>query len=455
MQPNTISVDARQVQEAVHPALVVQRGVVVDANRAALEDVGCGLEGRDMLSLLCEQDHDEAASCLQGTDVVVAPVHVTLCSERGPRIVESMWLPVVFRGGPATLVTWREAASTTRVQAWLSEVTDSSMDLIAITDLRGNLLYMNDALMRLRGESSREGLPDGRNAIEHAAPGQSEMVESLLEDLETSGRWRGELMFRGADGVVPVDAVIERSEVAGEAVYSLIGRDITKELELRTGLQEAIEARDSFVAHVAHEIKNPLSAIMGMALALRDETDPTSVQREMLELLISGSSDVQRVVEDLSALSSGATAPLRIAAHAVDLAPIARTVIETVETAHGVSIPLAGAASCIGDAVRIRQVLRNLLTNAVRYGGPSIMVELREEGDRAQIEVSDDGTGVPAEFAETIFDNFSSAHNTVADSMGVGLAVSRQLTIGMGGSLSYEWREGRTRFTVDLPAARP
>ena len=260
-------------------------------------------------------------------------------------------------------------------------------------------------------------------------------------------------MFRGVDGVVPVDAVIARSEVGGEAVYSLIGRDITKELELRTELQGALESRDRFIAHIAHEIKNPLSAIVGMALVLKNETGPTAAQREMLELLISGASDIERVVEDLRVLSTGATAPLWVASHPVDLEPIARTVIETIETAQEVAIPLAGAARCVGDEVRIRQILRNLLTNAVRYGGPSIEVQLRDEGDRVQIEVSDDGRGVPAEFAEMIFDNFSSAHNTIEDSMGVGLAVSRQLAIGMGGSLSYEWSDGRTRFVVDLPAA--
>jgi PAS domain S-box-containing protein len=432
--------------------LVVQRGIVVDANQAAREDIGNGLEGTELLSLVCEDARDDVASLLGGGGLVGPPRQTVFRTERGPRIVESSWLPVVFRGGPATLVTWREAASTAPARGWLSAIADSSMDLFAITDLGGDLLYMNDALMRLRGDDSREGLPDGRNLIEHAAQGQPEIVQSLHEQLESNGRWRGELMFRGVDGAVPVDAVIERCEVGGETVYSLIGRDITNELELRTGLQMAIEARDSFVAHVAHEIKNPLSSILGMALMLRDETDPTPAQRDMLDLLISSSSDIQRVVDDLRVLSTGATGPLWIAADTVDLVPVTRTVIETVESAHGVLIDLRGSGRCVGDEVRIRQVLRNLLVNAVRYGGPSISVELRDEGDRVQIEVSDDGKGVPAEFAEAIFDDFSSAHNTIEDSMGVGLAVSRQLTIGMGGSLSYEWSDGCTRFTVDLPA---
>jgi two-component system CheB/CheR fusion protein len=452
MQRISTSVESRELQAANYPALIARAGVIVDINEAAIEDLGTDLKGAELLPLLAREEREELAPYLLGHRLVGPPIRTTFCTAGGRRLVESSWVPIVFGGEPATLVTWRDVSATERVQAWLSAITDSSMDLIAITDLKGNLLYMNEALMRLRGDTSRAGLPDGRNAIEHAAPGQSEIVDSLLAELETSGRWRGELMFRGVDGVVPVDAVIERSEVAGETVYSLIGRDISQELALRTELRGAIEQRDSFVAHVAHEIKNPLSAIVGMALVLRNETDPTPAQQEMLDLLISGASDIERVVEDLTHMSTGAGAPIWIAAEVLDLEPIARTVIETIEAASGVRIQLEGAASCVGDAVRIRQVLRNLLTNAVRYGGPEISVQLRSREDRAQIEVSDNGDGVPDEFSEIIFDNFSSAHNTVEGSMGVGLAVSRQLTIGMGGSLSYEWKEGRTRFTVDLPA---
>jgi PAS domain S-box-containing protein len=365
--------------------------------------------------------------------------------------VEVAWTPV-DDDGPATIVTWRHVAREEQVQAWLSAVTDSSADLIGITDTRGELLYMNDALLRLRGETSRGSLPDGRNAIDHAAPGQSEIVESLLEQLSNTGRWRGLLMFQGVEGIIPVDAVIERSEVGGRTVYSLIGRDVSEELELRTGLIEAMEERARFVSHVAHEIKNPLSAVLGMALVLRDETDLSAGQREMLELMTAGAADIHRVVEDLAGFASGVPMPEHIASDPVELAPLARTVVDTIEAAHGVRIRLSGSSSCIGDELRIRQILRNLLTNAVRYGGPDVRVDLSHEDGRVSIEVSDDGDGVSSEYAESIFESFSSAHNTVEGSMGVGLAVSRRLAIGMGGSLSYDRNSGRTRFTVDLAA---
>ena len=162
MQPNSISLDPHHIQAVDHPALVIQRGTVVVANQSAIDDIGCGLEGGEMLSLVCQGDRDAVLSYLGSRDPVVAPVRITLLAEEGPRIVESSWLPVEYRGESATLMTWRAAEPTTPVHEWLAAVTDSSMDLIAIADHRGNLLYMNDAMLRLRGDASREGLPDGR-----------------------------------------------------------------------------------------------------------------------------------------------------------------------------------------------------------------------------------------------------------------------------------------------------
>lgn len=450
MQPNPISVAPWNLESATYPAMLVRFGVVRRASSPAISTFGTDLIGRRVLDLVADSDRPAAAGYLESR-VIGPPARMSLKASDGWWPVDVAWTPV-DDDGPATVVTWREVPRKEQVQAWLSAVTDSSGHLIGITDTRGELLYMNDALLRLRGETSRSSLPDGRNAIDHAAPGQSEIVEHLLEQLSSTGRWRGQLMFQGVDGLAPVDAVIERSEVGGRTVYSLIGRDVSEELELRTGLIEAMEERARFVAHVAHEIKNPLSAVEGMAAALRDETNLTPAQREMLELMTAGAADIHRVVEDLAGFVSGVPTPEHIASDLVELAPLARTVVDTIEAAHGVSIRLSGSASCVGDELRIRQILRNLLTNAVRYGGPDVRVDLRRDDGRVLIEVSDDGDGVPSESAESIFESFSSAHNTVEGSMGVGLAVSRRLAIGMGGSLSYHRSSGRTRFTVDLAA---
>ena len=435
-----------------HPAALVRDGRIVAMSEPAVNIFGAELIGRRTLELITDTDQLEVAGRLQSREIG-PPIRIGLQTASGVRLVESTWIPVGDGADPLTLVTWRDVTRNERIQAWLAAITDSSMDLIGITDTRGELLYMNDALMRLRGDIDRDTLPDGRNAIDHAAPGQSEIIENLLAELADTGQWRGQVMFQGSEGILPVDAVIERSEVGGQTVYSLIGRDMSAELRLRSELTDVIEERESFVAHVAHEIKNPLTAVEGMALVLRDETELTPPQREMLDLMIDGAADITRVVEDLADVTSGGSQPLRIASDVVDLGPLTRNVVDAIEAAHGVGVTVHGSDSCVGDELRIRQVLRNLLINAVRYGGPDIRIDVRRTDGRVQIIVSDDGDGVDDSHTESIFESFSSAHNTVAESMGVGLAVSRQLTIGMGGSLAYERRSGRTRFVVDLAGA--
>ncbi len=452
MHPEPTGVESRDLETWNHPAVLVRNGRIERASAVALSALGVDAIGERLLDVIASEDQFEVARRLESNEVG-PPVRMCLLTEHGMRQVEVSWVPLGREAERRALLTWRDVTRSERIQAWLAAITDSSMDLIGITDTRGELLYMNDALLRLRGEADRDDLPDGRNAVDHAAPGQSEIIEHLLARLADTGHWRGLVMFQGVEGIVPVDAVIERNEVGGETVYSLIGRDTSAELRLRTELMDAIEERENFVAHVAHEIRNPLSAVEGMALVLSDETNLTPSQREMLDLMISGASDVTRVVEDLGGGVSGGSSRLRIASGVVDLGPLARNAVDTIEAAHGVQVALRGAESCVGDELRIRQVLRNLLINAVRYGGPDIRVDVRRTDGRVQIEVSDDGEGVDEAHAESIFESFSSAHDTVEESMGVGLAVSRQLTIGMGGSLTYLRRADRTVFVVDLAGA--
>lgn len=449
MYSESIGVETRDLRSVGHHAILVRDGSVEDASGPATELLGEDLIGLGLLEVVAPEYRAEALERLHSCEIG-PPMRMGFMADESVLMAEVSWVPLEEG---RVLLTWRDVTRSEQVRTWFEAITDNSTDLIGITDTSGELLYMNEALMRLRGDSSRDGLPDGRNAIDHAAPGQSEIVEQLLDEVARTGSWRGQVMFQGTEGIVPVDAVIERSEVGGRTVYSLIGRDMSAEIQLRAELMSAIDERDRFVAHVAHEIKNPLSAVEGMALVLRDETEISPSQREMLELMISGAADVTHVVEDLVGMASGFSTTLRIESGVVDLGALARNVLDTMEAAHGVEVTLTGSAACVGDELRIRQVLRNLLINAIRYGGPDIAVDIHRLDARVHVVVSDDGDGVPDDSTEAIFASFSSAHDTVEGSMGVGLAVSRQLTIGMGGSLSYQRRAGRTLFILDLAAA--
>jgi signal transduction histidine kinase len=109
----------------------------------------------------------------------------------------------------------------------------------------------------------------------------------------------------------------------------------------------------------------------------------------------------------------------------------------------------------LGDQLRIRQILRNLLSNAVQHGGPTIRIYGDEAGSRYVISVEDDGEGVPEHVAERLFTRFVHKGETplTAGSIGLGLAVARLLAEAMGGSLDYERITGRTSFVLALPLA--
>jgi signal transduction histidine kinase len=113
--------------------------------------------------------------------------------------------------------------------------------------------------------------------------------------------------------------------------------------------------------------------------------------------------------------------------------------------------------AALGDPLRVRQILRNLLTNAGRYGGDEVSVEVGVAGTTAWLAVSDNGQGVPEKDAELIFDSYQRSDNAVQEpkSVGLGLSVSRKLARMMGGDITYSRRDDLTRFELTLPCNAP
>jgi signal transduction histidine kinase len=109
----------------------------------------------------------------------------------------------------------------------------------------------------------------------------------------------------------------------------------------------------------------------------------------------------------------------------------------------------------VGDPDRVRQVIRNLVSNALRYGGDAIRVEVLSGGTNAKVLVCDTGIAIPEQDRERIFEPYQRAHNApgLAGSIGLGLAISRQLAQLMGGDLTYRHQNGESIFEFALPLA--
>jgi signal transduction histidine kinase len=223
----------------------------------------------------------------------------------------------------------------------------------------------------------------------------------------------------------------------------------------REGLEELAEAKDRFIATVSHELRTPLAAVVGFSGELADGLDGYSSDEiaEMVVLISSQSQEVAQLVDDLLTAERAASGNLTISPRSIDLLDECRSIVESLGVDLDVAI-VGDPSTAWADTLRTRQIVRNLLTNAHRYGGKRVRLEVSNQRNVASLVVSDDGPGVRGIDAEHIFDPYyrsQSPSHARPDSVGLGLAVARQLARMMGGDLVYRRRGGWTRFELSLP----
>lgn len=211
-------------------------------------------------------------------------------------------------------------------------------------------------------------------------------------------------------------------------------------------------ARTRFLAAVSHEIRSPLTGVLGITRILAESAGSmaTSEIMELAAMLDQQAQDVTDLADDLLVASRFDAGGMRLEASPVDLSEAVAQAVESVGGGFSPEID-GGGGRVLADPLRLRQILRNLLTNAVRHGGSKVVIEHRSRETGFEIEVRDDGNGIPDDFDP--FAPFATAADPHVESVGLGLAVSRSLAEAMGGSLEYARREGWTVLTVSLPGA--
>ncbi|MDJ0961805.1 MAG: HAMP domain-containing sensor histidine kinase [Acidimicrobiia bacterium] len=215
-----------------------------------------------------------------------------------------------------------------------------------------------------------------------------------------------------------------------------------------------LEGKARFIATVSHELRTPLTSVVGLAYSLAEVGEGSVVDGErhqLIEMLVEESEEVAAIVEDLLVAARSETGQLALAVDRVELDAEAVAVAESMHV--DLARCLVAPATVAADPVRVRQVIRNLLSNAKRYGGPDICVETNTDGEWGTIVVSDNGDGIPPDLVDAVFAPFNRAHAAPddVDPVGLGLSVSRHLARLMGGDLSYTRTEGWTSFTLELP----
>lgn len=318
---------------------------------------------------------------------------------------------------------------------------------------KARILRVNKAAVELFESDSPERLLGPRKAEQVTEDNLEPYVEALVTLFEGRVSFEGEVLsetHRGRPIWLQVRAVDTSTDGSGSRVIMGLA-NITHIKERNQEMDRLVKAKDEFIAKVSHELRTPLTAVVGLASELATDPPPAEELHDLLGLIADQAVEMSNIVEDLLVAAKAEIGTVAIEATNVDLDDALRMTLEGVGT-HVAELPV-DLPHVHADPTRLRQILRNLLTNAERYGGPKVRVLSGLLGDRVWLEVRDDGDGVPDELAETIFEPYKTAHDDVTGSIGLGLAVARQLATMMRGSLIYSRDKGETVFRLELPAA--
>ncbi len=301
--------------------------------------------------------------------------------------------------------------------------------------------YLNRAAASLLGLTD---MTPGR-ALATAAPAVFLLLKRRLADLQGATEL-GDVLV-GPQGRLEVRLTRSHDEEVLVAVHPPLESD------------DAARLRQA-ISTTVHEIRNPVTVITGAAAMMREPGPAVSAsqQRSLLEAVERQALVLDRVTEDLLTAAQATGDSLRLEVTSVPVAPLLADAVADLGLSDSFEIRVAGDVRARADATRLRQMVANLLTNAVKYGAPPYAAQAGlargPGGPQVVIAVTDGGPGVDADFRDRLFDQFTRAHGTGSPGTGLGLFVVRSLAQAQHGTVDYDPRpEGGSIFTITLPEA--
>lgn len=404
---------------------------------------------------------------------LVVQTAVELAEERGGRwglalsLLLTRVLPAMDRltdalaqGYWGALVRREEEASSR-----YADLVEHSSDPVWEADLDGRLSYVNPAFAVMAGREIEELV--GESLTELFPVGESGAIFDMLTPLTSRPADDGhgperldpfEVVFRRADGVRRVMAVRVRPRLVGGQVVGFQGvaRDTT-------AIHDLEAEKNEFLALVTHDLRNPLSTIVGMGATLETHGDLLTGERikRMGEAVRRQAERISRLADDLYDLSRLEASSLLLSPRPVDLARVVEAALDTVDPrldiTSMVETTLPAGVTVMADPRRLEQVVANLVANAFEHGSPPVRIA-PAPGSPGQVcfTVADSGPGVPASLVPVLF---SPRHTLsrrrsrrVGLSTGLGLFLVKGLVEAMGGRVDYDGSGPGARFVVTLLA---
>ena len=358
----------------------------------------------------------------------------------------------------------------------LSINVDDVFLMMDANDLR--VEYVSPNIEKLVGISEQQVLDDIRE-IEHLI--RTDESVHILDQLSTilpgeQREWDREYIHQKTGEELWFRVVVFCTDIQGEKKYILDLSDRTKDKKINQRLEDAFHtaenanrAKTTFLNNMSHDIRTPMNAIIGFTnIAMKHEPEPEV--RGCLEKIRESSDHLLTLINDVLDISRIESGKIKFAPIGVDIVEVADTVLSIMYgflsnrniTFH-THLAIPETRYVLADAVRIREVLVNILGNAVKFTGDGGSITFTSDylpgaDDRHMIvryRVTDTGVGMTKEFVKHIFDEFSqeeSSARTYYKGSGLGMAISKRYVDLMDGNISVESEKGKgSTFTVELP----
>ena len=359
----------------------------------------------------------------------------------------------------------------------MRSVVDNVLDAIITIDDCGVVTTFNGAAEKTFGWRSEEVI--GRNvSLLMPEPDRSRHDGYLGSYLRTGhakiiGIGREVIGCRRDGSVFPMELAISEFRIGSARYFTGIVRDLTErkrlEHELRSRVDQlatAAQRKDQFIGLLGHELRNPLAPVRNGLEILRRVEGQAQMTRNVVEMMERQVAQMVRLIDDLLDISRITSNKIALKRDEVDLRHVVQQAIETIVPEVGeqrqpldVALPDAPVMACV-DAVRVAQIVNNLLSNASKFSDPGarIGITLEREAEYAVIRVEDAGVGIPADRLDDIFEIFVQVDPSFErrrSGLGIGLTLVKSLTELHGGAISVRSAgPGHgTTFEVRLPVA--
>jgi PAS domain S-box-containing protein len=359
---------------------------------------------------------------------------------------------------------------------------ESATDIVLQTDRRGRLTYISPSVTKLTGYAPEELL--GRSALQLVHPADACEVRKAARAVLASGggltTWTIQYRFQHRDGrqlwfearpTMMFDPVTGLCSGFADTIRDITERKAVEAdlLAARDAAEAAAEAKAEFLANMSHEIRTPLTGVIGFSGLLEEVADLPDAARLYVQRIVTSGRALLSVVNDILDFSKLDACHMELDPHPFDPAAFIEDTIDLLAV-HAANKGLTLKAEIDksvpdiidADSARLRQVLLNLINNAIKFtevGGVRVIVDYDAAQSLLRVAVADTGQGIPAQKQDRLFQRFSQADGSINRShggTGLGLAICKGLVDLMGGTIGVDSIEGEGatfRFSVAAPPA--